>query len=165
MKKRYADEVFLLGLLHSLGQIVLLVQSETQKDYLQVIKKIQDEHLDYVAAEQAVFGFSHPLLGALVAKKWNFSSDTCQIILHYKDPIEASKPELENDEKTAVVQLADLLAHAAGVGSPEGYPNEIEKIHALAKYLGFEAATMEATIEELINQTQEQFNNEKHIYD
>ena len=55
------------------------------------------------------------------AKKWNFSPETCQVILHYKDPLDNDKPDSEIEEKTAIVQLSDLIAHAAGVGSPEGY--------------------------------------------
>jgi HD-like signal output (HDOD) protein len=165
LKKRYAEEVFLLGLLHSLGQIVLLAQPETLKDYDKVMGKIRDEHKDYATAEQEVFGFAHPLLGALVAKKWNFSGEACQIILHYKDPLDTPKPETESDEKTAIIQMADLLAHAAGVGSPEGYPQELKKIHELALYLGFDPKEVDAKVEELINETQQQFNNEKHVYE
>lgn len=165
LKKRYVEEIFLLGLLHSLGQIVLLYQAQTSKEYKNVMKTIQDEHLDYAMAEQKQFGFAHPLIGALVAKKWNFSAETCQAILHYRDQVDGQKPDNEIEEKTAIVQLADLMAHAAGVGSPEGYPNNPEEIFTLAKYLGFDANGIETTIETIVKETQEQFNNERHIYE
>ncbi|MBN8549582.1 MAG: HDOD domain-containing protein [Deltaproteobacteria bacterium] len=165
LKKRYHEEIFLLGLLHSLGQIVLLFQKETSSDYKNVIKLVRDSHLDYNTAELQTFGFAHPLIGALVAKKWNFSSETCQVILHYKDPVEGAKPETELDEKTAIVQLGDMMAHVAGIGTPEGYPSQMENILPLAKYLGFEQKDLEATLEEMINLVQQQFEKERHVYE
>ncbi|MCO6429840.1 MAG: HDOD domain-containing protein [Deltaproteobacteria bacterium] len=165
LKKRYVEEIFLLGLLHSLGQIVLLVQADTSKDYPKVIKTIKEKSIDYVSAEAEIIGFSHALLGALVAKKWNFSPETCQVILHYKDPIDNDKPETELEEKTTIVQLSDLISHAAGVGSPDGYPKEMEKIYELAKYLGFKEQGLQDEIAEIIEETQKQFEMEKHVYE
>jgi HD-like signal output (HDOD) protein len=165
LKKRYVEEIFLLGLLHSLGQIVLLYQEDTKKDYPLVMKKIAASNCDYAAAEAEVIGFTHALLGALVAKKWNFSPETCQVILHYKDPVEGDKPITELEEKTAVVQLADLLAHMSGIGSPEGYPKESEKIKELSKYLGVPEKDIDAVTAEIIAETQKQFDNEKHVYE
>ncbi|MCB0310909.1 MAG: HDOD domain-containing protein, partial [Bdellovibrionales bacterium] len=95
LRKRFQEEIFLLGLLHSLGQIVLLAQKDTAKDYKLVLEKIRDEAYEYAPAEQEIFGFAHPLIGALVAKKWNFSPETCQVILHYCDPLDSSAPESE----------------------------------------------------------------------
>jgi HD-like signal output (HDOD) protein len=165
LKKRYVEEIFLLGLLHSLGQVVLLAQKETAKDYKKVLDLIRDEHLHYAAAEEKTFGFSHPLIGALVAKKWNFSADTCQVILHYMDPVDGPHPEGELEEKTAVVHLAEMITHAAGVGSPEGYPSDISKMVTHATFVGFPANEVDATLEKLINETQEKFNAERHIYE
>jgi HD-like signal output (HDOD) protein len=165
LKKRYVDEIFLLGLLHSLGQIVLVFGNNTGSDYRSVLKLIKEQGLDYVNAEQEVFGFSHALIGALVAKKWNFSAESCQVILHYKDPIEQPRPEGELDEKVAIVQLADLITHAAGIGNPEGYPKEPEKIASLMEYVGFNPKEIEKTLEEIIAATTTQFQNERHVYE
>ena len=165
LKKRYVEEIFLLGLLHSLGQIVLLHQEETKKDYPKIMKLIAEKHCDFASAESEIIGFTHALLGALVAKKWNFSPETCQVILHYKDPVDGDKPATELEEKIAIVQLADLMAHLAGIGSPEGYPKENEKINELGIYLGFQKDVLEKTITDIIADTQKQFENEKHVYD
>jgi len=165
LKKRYVEEIFLLGLLHSLGQIVLLFQAETSKDYKTVMKAIAERNIDYVTAEGEIIGFSHALLGALVAKKWNFSPETCQVILHYKDPIEDDKPDTELEEKSAIVQMSDLISHCAGVGSPEGYPKELEKVYSLAAYIGIPAAGMQDVIADIIAETQKQFDSEKHVYE
>ena len=165
LRKRYIEEIFLLGLLHSLGQVVLLAQTETAKDYAKLIKQIEQRSLDYVTLEQEIFGFTHALIGALVAKKWNFSAETCQVILHYKDPIEMARPEDEAAEKTAVVQLADLISHAAGIGNPAGYPDERTEMERLAKYIGFDTATLAPTLDQLVSDAREQFQKEAHIYE
>jgi len=164
LKKRFVDEIFLLGLLHSLGQIVLMFNKETVDDYKNVLQLVSEGDLDYVSAENDVMGFAHPLIGALVAKKWNFSAETCQAILHYRDPIE-TKPDSDHDQKTAIVQLADLMSHEAGVGSPPNYPKARADIERLAVLVGFDPKTVKATVDELLEETKKQFDQEKHVYE
>jgi HD-like signal output (HDOD) protein len=164
LKKKYTDEIFLLGLLHSLGQIVFLSQDELAADYRNVIAAIKDQSMSYVEAEQNVFGFAHPLIGALVAKKWNFSAETCQIILHYQDPLDELYTETPQDEKTLVVRLADMIAHAAEVGSPEGYPVDPEEMKKIALKIDFDETTVGDDLPKLIEETKERFASESHIY-
>lgn len=165
LKKRYADEIFLLGLLHSLGQVVLLTDTKTPELYRQTLDLIKTNNYDWASAELKVFGFSHPLIGALVAKKWNFSGDTCQIILHCKDPISQVDLANELETKTAIVQLADLITHACKIGSPEGYPLNQDRIHELIGILSIPGATIEKTYDELITETKESFQNDRNNFD
>ena len=164
LSKKYTEEIFLLGLLHSLGQVVLLAQPTTSKDYKRVLQLILEKHCSYAEGEQEVFGFAHPLIGALVAKKWNFSAETCQVILHYSDPLEGDKADTEMDEKVAIVQLADFIAHAANIGNPEGYPDLKEPSKRTALYVGFDKAKLDTILPEIIEQTQKQYQAESHIY-
>jgi HD-like signal output (HDOD) protein len=165
LKKRFIEEIFLLGLLHGLGQIVFLHQQDTSKQYKDVLAMVQKGTHEYIEAEQLVYGFAHPLIGALVAKKWNFSAETCQVILHYRDLPEGEKPENELEEKTAIVQLADMIAHKAGIGSPEGYPNMDVQIGMLTDYLAIEKSKSAEMIATIIKDTQTMFNNERAIYE
>lgn len=166
MKKPYIEEIFLLGLLHGLGQVVLLAQPDTSKDYKRVLEQVKKCGSDYVTAEQDVYGFAHPLIGALVAKKWNFSPDTCQIILHYRDQLQTSdKPETPVEEKAAVVQLADMLVHMAGIGSPEGYPDQAARVLQVAAYLGMDAANAPSELQAVVDETRAQFDAERHVYE
>jgi HD-like signal output (HDOD) protein len=125
---------------------------------------IDDTPCTYTVVEEEILGFSHPLIGALVAKKWNFSPDTCQTILHYRDPID-SRPELEQDQKTAIVQLADLMVHEVGVGSPPNYPRARDEINHLALLLGFDPKKVAANLGEIIHQVAQQFEKEKRLFD
>jgi HD-like signal output (HDOD) protein len=165
LRKKYAEEVFLLGLLHNLGQIVLLFQPNTSSDYEKVFEKIKDSGGDYLVVEQEVFGFSHPLIGALVAKKWNFSSDTCQVILHYGDPLDQMRVDSEVEEKTLIVRLADSITHSAGIGIPEGYSIHGEELKEIALKLGIPKESVDSTLQTLIEDTKATFERERNIYD
>lgn len=159
--RQWADEVFLLGLLHGLGQFVLLANNKTRALYPAVLNRIRTSAVDYVAAEMEEIGFSHPLIGALVASRWSFPSEVCQAILHYCDPMEGI--ETPADRKLALVKLADLLAHAAGLGHPEGYPTDLETIQTLAGWLGVPKSTA-AELPVLIEEAQQQFKVEAQAW-
>ncbi len=164
LRKPYIEEIFLYGLLHSLGQIVFLSQKDTASDYPNVLASIENNGETYSAAEQQIYGFSHPLIGALVAKKWNFSAETCQVILHYSDPIEGDAPDNELEEKTAFVKLGEMISHLAGVGSPEGYPDQRENALTTMKYLGIGQDNAEEFLDKLIEDTKAQYELEGSIY-
>jgi HD-like signal output (HDOD) protein len=163
LRKKYVEEIFLYGLLHALGQVVFLFHDATSAAFKDVLRKILEEHLDYVTAEQSIYGYAHPLIGALVAKKWNFSPETCQVILHYSDAVEGNTPDGDQDEKAAVVQLADAICHAAGIGSPEGYFDCLPKINILMKYVGFPKHD-DVARDELVNTVKEAFEREGSIF-
>jgi HD-like signal output (HDOD) protein len=163
--KRYLEESFLLGMLHSLGQVALLSSAQTSDIYPNVISRMQTENCDFVSAEEELFGFGHPLIGALVAKKWNFNDETCQVILHCKDPIINSTPDSETEVKGRLIQLAHLISLAAGIGLPEGCSVSIERIEEVALYIGFPDAGISDVISGFIEDTKERFEKERHVYE
>lgn len=165
LRRRYVEEIFLLGLLHNLGQFVLLTKPDTAKDYNEVMKKVQGDGQDFATAEQEVFGFAHPLLGALVCKKWNFPPEVCQVILHYKDPWTEDKPDSELDDKSAVMCAAELLIRKANLGTPPNYPDPGEKLKALLIVLGLDPAQIDNIIAELIQAVTDQFSSERGVFE
>ena len=78
--KTYQDTARLCGLLHNLGQIIMLSHPQVRKSTC-VLKYIQEHGVDFVEAERAVIGFSHPLIGAMVACKWQLPMSICNTIL------------------------------------------------------------------------------------
>jgi HD-like signal output (HDOD) protein len=151
LKKAYVEEIFLLGLLHDLGKLVLMRQ--IPKEYTQVAQNTKKGHF-FHEVEHNEFGFAHPLIGALVAKKWNFSADACQVILHHHDPI-PGKIENELLEKTLMITLADLISHSVGVGHEEGYPEIDEELLKVAALFELN----EKDVEETKEKTKEVFEN------
>ena len=164
LKKSYLDEVFFFGLLHSLGQLALLNLETTRREYKKVLDIIRDKSYAYLEAEQEVFGFTHSLVGALLAKKWNFPIKTCQVILHYLDPCETSIEKDEISEKTALVRLSSLLAHKLNIGSPEGYEVSLKEIPLLSKGVGFNIDTYKKDLDNICKISKEQFEKEKENY-
>lgn len=164
LKKSYLDEVFFFGLLHSLGQLALLNLETTRREYKKVLDMIRDKSYSYLEAEQEVFGFTHSLVGALLAKKWNFPIKTCQVILHYLDPCETSIEKDEISEKTALVRLSSLLAHKLNIGSPEGYEVSLKEIPLLSKGVGFNIDTYKKDLDNICKISKEQFEKEKENY-
>lgn len=156
LRKPYVDEAFLIGLLHDLGKLVLVRQ--LPKEYQQIIAATK-KGVSFMDVEQEQFGFAHPLIGALVAKKWNFSMETCQVILHHHDPLGDSVSS-SADEKTAIVQAADSIAHLLGFGHPEGYPDQTENVAANLNRLGIPAAEHEKVIEQI----KEAFGQQASVY-
>lgn len=159
LKKPYTEEIFLLGLLHSLGQIVLLSQEDTYERFRSVITKIKEVGYEYVQAEESLFGYSHPLIGALVAKKWNFSPEICQVILHYCDDFSSPAAVNTIEEKIAIISLANSLTHSLALGSPDGYPEQKSNIERCLSFLAVDGNRQEF-IRKIENETLEQFEGE-----
>ncbi|MGP8201244.1 MAG: HDOD domain-containing protein [Limisphaerales bacterium] len=162
LKKDYLDELYLTGLLHNLGQIVLLSHKELGGEYPGVLARIRECNEDYVTAEREVIGFSHPLIGALVAWKWGFAPSTCRAILHYNEPL--VKTPGEHDEKVAMLKLAAGMGLALGFGRPEGYSEEIEKLDKLAAFVGFNEATLQADMQIAMSEIKIRFASEVGAY-
>jgi len=157
LKKRFLDEIFLLGLLHDLGKLVLIRQAS--KEYQEVVKLVE-KGSTYWEAEMKVMGYAHPLIGALVAKKWNFSPEICQVILHHHDPLDGP---LDNDldEKTAIIQFANAIAHQLKRGHVVGYPSQVEAIAEYGKLIGVSAEDTEL----LMANTDKMFNEQSSVFE
>jgi len=155
LKKLYIDEIFLLGLLHDLGKLVLLQQ--IPEEYKEITRKVE-EGSPFLDAENEVLGFAHPLIGALVAKKWNFSPEICQVILHSDDPIDTPLVDV-TVEKTAIIKFANFVSRKLGYGNPAEYPELDEEYPELAGALGIE------DIEGLEAEVQEAYIEQSSIYD
>ena len=164
LRKPYQDEMFLFGMLHSLGQFVILNFKDTKNKFKDVLNIIKETSCDYSHAESQVFGFTHPLIGALVSKKWNFSAEICQIVLHYADSLETFKEINLQNEKTLILKLADILSHTLKLGTPEGYPDLSGNIKNIALMIGFKEETVLNDIENIMESTQKQFDEEEDIY-
>lgn len=157
LRKHYVDEAFLLGLLHDLGKLVLARQ--IPDDYENVVKQTA-KGKTFAEVETEELGFSHALIGALVAKKWNFSSETCQVILHHHDPLPASL-QSDQDFKTAIIAAADTLAHFLGYGHPEGYPIQETDLQQTLAAVGISG---EKDLAELVAKAKETFQQQQNVF-
>jgi len=152
LKCNVADEIFILSLLHDLGKLVLVKQAADQ--YKTVIEMVEGGK-DFVSAEEEVLGFNHAVIGAMVLKKWSFPAETWETVLFHHNLAELNEdsPILE---KTRILNAADLVAHSAGYGHPEGFPDCKEQTLLALKELGLNSDDLE----NLIAEVQEKFETE-----
>ena len=99
------EQVFIAGLLHDIGTIVLLsIDDELNKR----IARIMETHIIATSSvlEEIAIGVSHAKIGEEIAIKWNFPEYLTAAISYHHTPCQA--PEQYRDI-TTVVYLSDLI--------------------------------------------------------
>lgn len=113
-----ADEAFLAGLLHDVGQLVLA--SFNPEAAGRAIARAREGGLSMLDAETIELGFAHPQIGALVARHWHFPETICRAIeLHHQPGLPA---EGEGLSVSGLVHFADKIAHTLQLGSDTAAP-------------------------------------------
>ena len=104
-KPRLSDQLFICGLLHDIGKIVLLASDEKLANQIFSIIGEQRKRSTTVLEEISI-GISHTTIGALIAEKWNFPDYLIESIKFHHSPINASK---NHRETVMIVYLANML--------------------------------------------------------
>lgn len=81
------DDVYVSGILHDLGQIIVrwLHPEATEK----MRKFCREKDIPPRVLERFSFGLNHAEIGALIAQKWNFPDQLVYGIKHHHDPLSA----------------------------------------------------------------------------
>jgi HD-like signal output (HDOD) protein len=101
------EELFIGGLLHDIGKIVIAPELEK---YKQELKKYQvDESFILIEkAEENILGISHPEVGKILCSKWNLSEDLQNAVGNH---------HLETPDKfSSIIKIADILCHENMIG-------------------------------------------------
>lgn len=142
----HAEDLYICGLLHDIGKIILLEKASAK--YLAMLAKSAQTHRAELDVEQEEFGFTHADVGSVLAIKWFLPEDlTIAIRYHHspsRDPFHRSLSSL--------IHLADHLAWSAGSPSTVGTPQpQIE--HEVYDQVGLDPQR----IEDLLPQIQDDF--------
>lgn len=118
------DEIYVCGLLHDLGQIVLL--DNLKGRYVSLAAQARDLNIPLFLAEQQELGFHHADVGARIATRWGLPPAVVQAIGFHHGP----EAEIEADPVVALIARTNTLvgrvthgnlAAAAGTfGGPVG---------------------------------------------
>jgi HD-like signal output (HDOD) protein/signal transduction histidine kinase len=98
-----ADEAYLAGLLHDVGQLALLAVDADA--YMPIFQEVTGER-GLMDAENRVFNLTHAEVGAWLAQRWNLHAFFADALLYHHEPL----PRLRDAHiLTQVVALASLF--------------------------------------------------------
>ncbi len=109
-----AEEVYLMGLLHDVGKVVLNQYAEDE--FKEVINRYNKGDIAFHDAEREILGFDHGEIGAAVCAKWNLSDDIVETIKYHHRPEEATAGNLS----AHMVHLANIIVTIMGIGISVG---------------------------------------------
>jgi HD-like signal output (HDOD) protein len=103
-----ADEAFLAGLMHDIGQLVLAAFLPKEAGLAIALARESDAPAE--TAELALLGIAHPHIGALVADHWHFPASITLAIERHHAPEPAAPGQ--RISMSGLVQVADAIAHS-----------------------------------------------------
>jgi len=86
-KSGILDDVYVAGILHDLGQIIVTYLHPDAME--QIARFCKEKDIPPRILERFSFGLNHADIGALIAKKWNFPEQLVQGIKNHHDPLVA----------------------------------------------------------------------------
>jgi putative nucleotidyltransferase with HDIG domain len=104
------EEIFVAGLLHDIGKIV--VMSLLPEKFDRIIVRAREGRLLIAEAEKEVLSCTHADIGRLLLERWNLPTKLMHTIAFHHAPLEAGAYVQE----AAIVHLADILARALQMG-------------------------------------------------
>lgn len=141
------ERVFIGGLLHDIGRLILLKYYPEQSAWLMAVSRKKSRSM--VEAEPMVFSLSHAELGGLIVRSWNFSDQIAGLIQNHHGPFTG-----ENVKEVALIHFSDWLVHALEIGSSgEQYVPKLDP--AAWDTLGISKNVLEQTIQQIDRQVSE----------
>lgn len=85
---RLAEDVYIISLLHDMGKIIVNSLTDNLEEKLYLI--CREKHIPISVLEDLADGYNHSLIGAEVAKKWDFPEKYVETIRYHHIPLEVS---------------------------------------------------------------------------
>jgi putative nucleotidyltransferase with HDIG domain len=151
------DEVFIGGLLHDVGKLVM--HSEAERQYQDVLRVVYADEATSIAAEMDVFGFDHAEVGRLTLEKWSLPERLVNAVAGHHDLSRASA-DSGGKPLAALLQIADRMALREGHGRRAANPELDIFPGEAAGVLGVQGANAESLLAEF----REAYSKEKAVF-
>lgn len=128
LKLKFSDEIFMTGILHDLGYLVL--NKYFPDTYMQVLG-VFEKTKDLLGAEESVFDFTHADIGAWLAEKWKLPESVLDAVLYHHKPSLA----MRNVDRVAVIHIADYVVSKglfSVISENPNYPLDLAALHTLS---------------------------------
>jgi putative nucleotidyltransferase with HDIG domain len=106
-----AEELFLSGLFHDFGKLIL--DQHFNAEFVKSLLLSKTQKISLMEAENRTFGFNHAGVGALVLKKWRLPISLVKAVERHHMPDDTQ----EGFRVAAIVHVADYLCRRIGIGS------------------------------------------------
>lgn len=112
-KKIHAESIFIAGLLHDIGQLLMFNQLPEKSHEAILLLMEGSEELETFEAERHVFGFDHMQVGAALIKSWKLSPVLEECVEFHHEPQNAK----EFPAEVALINIANAVAVMADFDS------------------------------------------------
>jgi HD-like signal output (HDOD) protein len=105
------ERFFVAGILHDLGRLVIF--GKIPDLAREAIALTESANIPLLMAERTVIGFDHALVGRALLQQWKLPNNLVDVVSYHHAPANSLAFPIE----TAIVHIADILAHVLAYGS------------------------------------------------
>jgi putative nucleotidyltransferase with HDIG domain len=150
---RESEQAFLGGLLHDVGQMVLLHGDPS--GFSKIVKQVQTGKEPVAQCEKQVYGFDHTLIGVVLIDCWDLDGEIGSALLNHHDDTVAT---MEPASLGALLRMADYVSCKAGLG----FVTEV--LPPAPEALEFWGCGSEEALGGLVERVRQAFDAEKALY-
>lgn len=149
VKYRPAEEAFVAGLLHDIGQLAMVAFDP--EAFATTFEK-QESDLGFLTIERSLFGLDHTEAGFHILSRWGLPPAICHAVQHHHE--QETDPDEPLSQLLAIVVLADTIAHMMGFGFdvPIG---KFKRAENAARIVNLGDQAMARVLDDLVNRIEQ----------